>query len=212
MVLTDLILVMTFQSFYKHLNVNCMKPVPVNFQLIFQTFCILFLGGFSLITNAADRLSRIEEDLIEQSSISHLTHGIVVSAMENSDNLVLFDVREIDEYEVSHLDKAIRVDPDISGEEFLQRYGEELTGKQVIFYCSTGRRSTSLAERVKTVIDTQHSPLPAPSNMRGGIFRWHNSSQPLINQSGDTAYVHPYNWWWKRLVTRKDFTSYNPVE
>ena len=186
--------------------------MSVNFRLIFQILCILFLGCLSLITHAADRLGRIEEDLIEQSSITHLTHGIVVSAMENSDNLVLFDVREIDEYGVSHLDKAIRVDPDISGEDFLQRFGEELTGKQVIFYCSTGRRSTSLAERVKTVIDSQQSPLPVPANMRGGIFRWHNSSQPLMNQSGATAYVHPYNWWWKRLVERKDYTSYNPVQ
>jgi len=186
--------------------------MSVNFRLIFQTLCILFLCNFSIISFAADRLSRIEEDLIEQSSITHISHDLVLTAMENLQNIVLFDVRESDEFAVSHLDKAIRVDPDISGEEFLRRYGEDMTGKQVIFYCATGRRSTSLAERVKTVIDTQQSPLPLPANMRGGIFRWHNSSQPLMNQSGDTAYVHPYNWWWKRMIERKNFTSYNPVQ
>lgn len=186
--------------------------MSVNFRLIFQSLCMLFLCSSSIISFAADRLSNIEEDLIEKSSITHISHDLVLTAMENLENIVLFDVRESDEYAVSHLDKAIRVDPDISGEEFLQRFADDMEGKQVIFYCSTGRRSTSLAERVKNVIDIQQSPLPSPANMRGGIFRWHNSSQPLMNLSGDTAYVHPYNWWWKRLVVRKDFTSYNPVQ
>ena len=180
-----------------------MKTISINFRQLFQHLCILVLCSFPVITSAADRLSRIEEDLIEQSSISHLPNDTVVSAMQNSENIVLFDVREPD--------TAIRVDPDISGEEFLQRFAGELEGKQVIFYCSTGRRSTALAERVKTTIDTQQSSLPVPANMRGGIFRWHNSSKPLTNTSGDTTYVHPYNWWWKRLIDRKDFTSYNPV-
>jgi len=185
--------------------------MSVNVRLFSQTLCFLFFCNFSIVSFAADRLSRIEEDLIAKSSISHLPYDTIVSAMENLDNIVLFDVRESDEYAVSHLDKAIRVDPDISGEDFLQRFANDMAGKQVIFYCSTGRRSTALAERVKTTIDTQNSSLPIPANMQGGIFRWHNNSQPLTNLSGDTAYVHPYNWWWKRLVERKDFTSYNPA-
>lgn len=168
---------------------------------------ILFLGPAC----AADRLSSIEQDLVDDSSIAHVSAPFIEFAMQANEDLVLFDVREPREFSVSHLPEAIRVDPDITAEEFIDTYGPELAGKQVVFYCATGRRSTALAEKVKQALGAQQSDLPVPVNMQGGIFRWHNNSQPLVNSMGATEFVHPYNWWWKRYLTRKDFTSYEPV-
>jgi len=158
----------------------------------------------------ADRLARIEQDLIDDSDIVHVPVPAVERKLRSGGDVLLFDVREPDEYAVGHLPGAIRVDPDISAHDFLEQFGATLNDKEVIFYCATGRRSTDLAEKVKAEIMATGASLPVPANMQGGIFRWHNESGQLVDAAGDTEYVHPYNWWWKRLLTHKDKTRYAP--
>lgn len=174
---------------------------------------LLCLLLFSSIpgARAADRLGAMEQDLIAESRITHIPASQLAASVAGQPDLVLFDIREADEYAVSHLQDAIRLDPSISGEAFLDQYGNQILGKQVVFYCSTGRRSTNLAERVSQVLQARNSSLPEPANLQGGIFRWHNNAMPLVNGSGSTDYVHPYNWWWKRLLEHRDLTSYEPV-
>ncbi len=52
-------------------------------------------------------------------------------------------------------------------------------------------------------------------NLKGGIFRWHNQSRSLVNGSGTTDYVHPFNSEWGKLVKRQSKTRYkssSPVQ
>lgn len=113
---------------------------------------------------------------------------------------LLFDVRTETEYRVSHLPSAIRVDPEMSGEEFLKQFGDSLSGKRVVFYCSVGVRSSALLSRVLKA-SGEPSPFSA-ANLRGGIFRWFNRGYPLVNAAGPTDTVHPYNFWWKQLIRK----------
>jgi rhodanese-related sulfurtransferase len=73
---------------------------------------------------------------------------VVADLLESGKATVLFDVRHEGECAVSHLPGAVRVDPDISAETFIEKHGALLRGSQAILYCSTGRRSSELIARL----------------------------------------------------------------
>lgn len=134
---------------------------------------------------------------IDSEDLSHMSQ----------DEIILFDVREKDEYDVSHLEGAIWVDPDIDRSTFLQSYRDEIGDKTVILYCSVGVRSSRLAEKLKQ-LKAPNTPAKI-YNLEKGIFGWHNEKRPLYHsvnsqQSSPTDYVHPYNFIWGRMVNRDD--------
>lgn len=148
----------------------------------------------------ATKLAKLHED-IEQDYLA-VTHIDADGISEiPSSALVLFDVREIDEFKVSHLPGAIRIDPGITAEAFEAQYGASLKGKTAVFYCSVGRRSSSLAQRV---ISAEAAPDTAIIyNLIGGIFLWRNEERALVDDNGVTDAVHPYNRFWGRLIEDK---------
>ncbi len=124
------------------------------------------------------------------------------------DDLFILDVREQEEFEVSHLANAHRVDPDISPEAFKQRFAGQMQGKHVVLYCSIGWRSSELADQLAPYIKAEGAT--DISNLRGGIFRWHNESRPLTNAKGATDKVHPFGPDWAGLLERQWLASYKP--
>ena len=114
--------------------------------------------------------------------------------------LLVFDTRPFEEYDVSRLRDAIRVDPDLGVEEFIAAYGQQLPGRDLIFYCSVGYRSSDFAQRVMSA--AQEGGARSVSNLRGGLFRWYNEDRPLFREAPvDT--VHPYNAQWGHLLRKK---------
>ncbi|XP_042876449.1 uncharacterized protein LOC122256056 [Penaeus japonicus] len=119
-------------------------------------------------------------------------------------NIILLDVREEDEYKVSHLDKARRVRDDLSSQEaeellkaILKPFNEEEYKNpiKIVCYCSLGYRSSDLARKLKTQIDTMKTPIPVQIfNLEGSIFKWANEDRKLVDSDGnETIHVHPYN-------------------
>lgn len=98
---------------------------------------------------------------------------------------VVVDVREAEEYGVSHLPDALLMKP-----------GGKLPkispapGQRIVVYCSVGWRSATAAKRLAAV---HRTPV---YNLTGGIFEWANQGRPLINQDGPAHRVHPYDWAW----------------
>ncbi|MGB5705419.1 MAG: rhodanese-like domain-containing protein [Arenicellales bacterium] len=179
----------------------------MTFQSILSLFVIILLA-LNVIPAQADQ-SRLEQiqQRIEQNypAVDHIS-AETFQVVSSSEDVVVFDVREQDEYTVSHLDNAIRVDPDISREAFDKLYGKSLSGKTVVFYCSVGRRSSELADRVGDDLIAHGSK--DIFNLQHGIFGWHNNRMSLVDNSKDTDYVHPYNWLWGRLLERRDMIRY----
>ena len=122
------------------------------------------------------------------------------------DETILFDVREADEFEVSHLEGAIRVTPDISDREFMQQFSNMTKGKAVVFYCSVGYRSSQLAESVQENLQAIGSK--EIYNLEGGIFNWHNKHRQLVNKNGASDDIHPYDQYWGRLLERPERILY----
>lgn len=143
-------------------------------------------------------------------AVDHIDSQTYLEAVSQPEEVVVFDVREPDEFAVSHLQGAIQIDPEISESEFLTQFGEVLKDKQVIFYCSVGRRSSLLADKVSDSLFEQGAE--EVYNLKHGIFGWHDEQNPLVNATQSTDYVHPFSWRWKRYLKRKEMARYEVAD
>lgn len=120
--------------------------------------------------------------------------------------LILLDVRQQGEFDVSHLAGAVRVAPDISTEDFMAIYRNLVNGKSLVFYCSVGQRSSALADRVNSGLISAGGT--GVYNLEGGIFKWHNDGRALVSGGQATDFIHPYNGYWGRLIDRPELIRY----
>ena len=169
---------------------------------------IATLGGIALYQTSD--LERIHAGI--EASYDAVEH---VSAEEFSsldpDQIVLFDVREQDEFAVSHLPGANLVDPAMTREEFAASFADKLQGKRAVFYCSVGMRSSILANRVAAIVE-QETGRP-PANLIGGLFQWHNDERGLVSAVGkETDAIHPFDDYWGRLIKDEKAVSYLPTD
>lgn len=130
-----------------------------------------------------------------------------LAGMLKSPNVIVFDVRQKAEFDVSHLSGAVHVDPVITAQAFIDRHGGAVAGKTVVVYCSVGMRSTGFAERIASRLAELGARV---HNLSGGIFRWHGENRELVDAAGVTDYVHPYDDVWGRLVRRRDLARVKP--
>lgn len=125
----------------------------------------------------------------------------------SKDELILFDIREADEFEVSHMEGAVLVPPSSHLDTFLTKYSERVKGKTVVFYCSVGQRSSIIAEKVQDELINMGAG--SVYNLEGGLFKWHNDGLPLMTPRHEiTEYIHPYNYFWGRMVNDKRAKRY----
>jgi rhodanese-related sulfurtransferase len=96
----------------------------------------------------------------------------------------LLDVREPEEFAVSHLAGAIQIPPEASPEQVIEQIDLK---RPVVLYCSVGYRSSALAERL---IDAGATEV---INLEGSIFKWANEGRPMWHEGKATKQAHPYN-------------------
>ena len=97
---------------------------------------------------------------------------------------VLLDVRTAEEFNVSHLSGARRVDPDATTVALPK-------DTPIITYCSVGYRSAKFAQRL------QDAGFTNVRNLDGSIFQWANEGRPIAGSAGK---VHPFNKKWGVLL------------
>lgn len=139
-------------------------------------------------------------------AITHTPPSGLAAMMAANARFLLADVREPDEYGVSHLAGAERVDPDAAAARVVAQLAARAAGGDVLFYCSVGQRSSRMAVRVRQAM-IDHGARRV-HNLRGGVFAWHNEARPLVDRFGATPYVHPYSVAWRRLLDRQAFTAF----
>lgn len=176
-------------------------------RIIYIVLIGFVLTLFSTQAFAKDRLEKIHQKIIaDYPAVSHISRTELQARLKAQDILIL-DTRPLKEYNVSHIAGALQVDPDMEAKTFQAKFGSLLKDKTLIVYCSVGRRSSILGERLQTIaieagaLDVQ--------NMEGGLFGWHNDDRPLENSSGPTTAIHPYNVFWGRLIKNKDSIRYS---
>ena len=118
---------------------------------------------------------------------------------KNRPSSVLIDARTEEEFAISHLPGARRVD--LKPSALAKSLG---TNRSVVVYCSVGYRSSQLAERL------QRAGLTNVFNLDGSIFQWANEGRPLESAGKTAKLVHPYNSSMAKLL-REDLRANVPL-
>lgn len=160
---------------------------------------VLFVTATVASADASSRLETLEALVAKGTTVPSISgQTLVKELLDDTKAVQIFDVREPDEYAVSHLARATLVSPTISADDFVKTLPADLTGKTFVFYCSVGRRSSTLGDRVATALQARGAK--ATYNLTGGIFRWRGLGLPLVNASGPTVDVHPFSSLWKTFL------------
>jgi len=124
-----------------------------------------------------------------------------VQELLQSDQAVLIDAREKDEYEVSHIPGAVSV----GYNEFdLKKMPDVDKSKTLIVSCSLGKRSEDIGLKLK------EAGYNHVVNHYGGIFDWTNKGLPVVDMEGnEVKRVHPYNSFWGIWVNNYE-KAYEP--
>ena len=109
------------------------------------------------------------------------------------ENLLLFDVRESEEYAVSHLQGARPAPSKDEAQKALQGVPSD---QRIVLYCSVGYRSSELAQFLMKKGYTE------VYNLEGSIFTWANEGRPVYRGNERVKVVHPYDRIWGRLLKK----------
>ncbi len=149
-----------------------------------------------------DRLLDAAILMIERTHrVEHLATDELAAMLAGSEPPLLFDVRTAEEYEKSHIATAVRLDPDIGSDAFVARYGSLVAGRDLVFYCSVGQRSSELLGRLESACG--QAKAKSFRNLRGGIFRWYSEGRPVVDASGLTDNIDGYDPIWGMMVERR---------
>jgi rhodanese-related sulfurtransferase len=116
---------------------------------------------------------------------------------------VVLDARTEDEYAVSHLQGAVRIDPYKPSLRPLRGFSKDTA---IVVYSSIGYRGARVADFLT------RQGYGRVFNLEGGQFRWANEGRPIFRQDRLTSEVHPYNATWGLLLESQYRIAAPPVE
>lgn len=147
-----------------------------------------------------DPLAAVERTIAAGFTVDEVSARELDSVLTSADSssCLLFDVREAAEFGRSHIRDAHLVAPAMAAEAFMAKFGEQIEGKRLVFYCSVGYRSSVMAARVRD--RSLASGARSVANLRGGIFRWYNEGRAVHDSVDTTDAIHPYDRIWGVLV------------
>jgi len=116
-----------------------------------------------------------------------------VAELHNFQNEVyIFDAREKEEYEVSHIPGARYIGYRSMDWNALEGVPQDAT---IVVYCSIGYRSEKIGEQLKA------KGFANVHNLYGSIFEWANRGYRLVEKSDrPTTNIHTYNKNWSKWV------------
>ncbi len=115
---------------------------------------------------------------------------------------LLLDARAPEEFAVSHLPGARRIDPKAEAYPALDSLAP---GAPIVVYCSVGYRSAGVVQQLREQGFTN------VTNLRGSIFRWANEGRTVVRDGRAVRQVHPFDDTWGQLL-EADLRAYAPVD
>ena len=188
-----------------------MKALATKSTSLLGAFALLaFLASLSIsaIADEGYSLPKLEQSIAKRfPTVESLTLKQFQENLQHQQDVIVLDVREEGEFDVSRISKSERVSPSVSKLDFLKRYAQNAKGKTFVLYCSVGYRSSQLAARIQSSL--MQAGAKGVYNLQGGIFAWHNGAKPLVKAGNKkTELVHPYSKKWGRYLTNQELTSY----
>lgn len=100
---------------------------------------------------------------------------------------VVFDARDADEFETSHLPGAHRVAMNADKDAFSGSIASWTRSRTVVFYCTTSVRSQVFADAVLHPLTEGGAGKIV--YLEGGIVAWRNAGLPLVSRHGPTRRI-----------------------
>ncbi len=116
---------------------------------------------------------------------------------------VVLDARTADEFAVSHLAGAVRIDPYRPLLRPLRDFSKDTA---IVVYASVGYRGARVAHWLAGQGYT------SVYNLEGSLFQWANEGRPLFRNDRPTAEVHPYDPNWGLMLESQYRIDAPPVE
>jgi rhodanese-related sulfurtransferase len=159
----------------------------------------LFITGLIILAFALLGLRSVDWFLLKKSLRHRFAKIEWISTSELADWLadkqrpapVLLDVRTPEEWNVSHLHGARRVEPNAPAESVAADLPKQTP---IVTYCAVGYRSGEIADRLRA------AGFSNVRNLEGSIFQWANEHRPLVRGDERVSTVHPYSTFWGRLL------------
>lgn len=175
------------------------SPIPVRDSRVPNARIGLLMTGLIVAALALLGMRSIDWFLLKQSLRHRFAKVQWITTAQLADWLadkqrpppVLLDVRTEEEWHVSHLPGARRVDPNSSIEKVAAEISKETP---IVTYCAVGYRSGALAAKL------QAAGFSSVRNLEGSIFQWANEHRPLVREDQPVTTVHPYSSLWGRLL------------
>lgn len=138
----------------------------------------------------------IEKSIAEKyPQVQEMTIDTLLVRLNRPDVPLIYDVRDLEEYTVSHLPGAQHITAP-----------EAVTvsrNTEIVVYCSVGIRSAAFAAKLM-----EHG-FRQVYNLKGSVFAWANNGYPLVRgENKKVKTVHPYNRRWGTLLN-KDLHEYS---
>jgi rhodanese-related sulfurtransferase len=141
---------------------------------------------------------KLEFPQIKQITTQELTEWLANTDIGKENKKIellhLLDVRNEEEYTVSHLQNAERVD--FNKSDWVQKLSIS-SDATIIVYCSVGYRSAIAVQQL------QKAGFIKVFNLEGGIFNWANAGNTVFRFLHQTSFVHPYNKIWGKLLKKR---------
>jgi len=176
------------------------SPIPRRGPRVPNARIGLLMTGLIVAAIALLGVRSIEWFILEQSlrhrfpKVNWITTAQLADwlADKNRPPPVLLDVRTEEEWNVSHMSGARRVDPNAPVEEVISGMSKDTA---IVTYCAVGYRSGALAMKLREAGFTN------VRNLEGSIFQWANEHRPLVRENKPVTTVHPYSNLWGRLLS-----------
>jgi rhodanese-related sulfurtransferase len=153
----------------------------------------LMISGSCISQEKLDWTSLKKQIRMQFPTVEHVSPQELSTWLSSSDSTkpILLDVREPDEFSVSHLRNAKLASSEKQAVDIIQALD---TQQPVVVYCSVGYRSSKLAAKL------QARGFQSVYNLEGSIFEWANQGYPLYRKGSKVNQVHPYNNRWGQLL------------
>lgn len=192
------------------------SDTPSRSAIVFVAIAVLAVAGLAggLVLRLAPSsteftLAAMEADVAQRFPlVTHLPRAELNAKLASEKPPLLIDVRDDAEFKVSHLPGALHMRPDIPIAEAKAQLQPLVAGREVVFYCASGMRSSVLATEVQD--ELIKSGATAVHNLQGGIFGWHNANGALVDAQGATDVIHPVSDKWGTLLVRQDKLRMTP--
>ena len=125
--------------------------------------------------------------------VDYMTVEELKQILDKSEDIIILDTREIEEFNVSHIPGAVFMGYKNWNKSLINEIDQN---KKVVLYCSIGYRSEKIGKKLK------RAGFNHVYNLYGSIFAWVNAGHQVHDILGiPTPFVHGYNRSWSKWIS-----------